>query len=96
VLANDIDYVIGVDTHKDSHSAAVLNATGGVISALDVTTSEAGYRRLLALANRQAVGRRAWAVEGTGSYIPLKRTMFGVVPRTGQGIPASMYACPSS
>jgi hypothetical protein len=50
VLANDIDYVIGVD------------------SALDVTASEAGYRRLLAVANRQAVGRRAWAVEGTGSY----------------------------
>lgn len=68
MLANDIDYVIGVDTHKDSHSAAVVNATGGVISALEVTASEAGYRRLLALANRQAVGRRAWAVEGTGSY----------------------------
>lgn len=68
MLANDIDYVIGVDTHKDSHSAAVLNATGGVITALEVTASGAGYRRLLALANRQAVGRRAWAVEGTGSY----------------------------
>lgn len=68
VLAKDIDYVIGVDTHKNSHSAAVVNATGGVVSALDVTASEAGYRRLLALAIRQAVGRRAWAVEGTGSY----------------------------
>ena len=69
MLAKDIDYVIGVDTHKDSHSAAVVvNATGGVITALAVTASEAGYRRLLALANRQAVGRRTWAVEGTGSY----------------------------
>jgi transposase len=68
VLAKDIDYVIGVDTHKDSHSAALVNSTGGVITALDVTASEAGYRRLLALANRQAVGRRTWAVEGTGSY----------------------------
>ena len=46
----------------------MVNPTGGVISALDMTASEAGYRRLLALANRQAVGRRAWAVEGTGSY----------------------------
>lgn len=68
MLAKDLDYVIGVDTHKDSHSAAVVNATGGVISALDVSASETGYRRLLALAHKQAVGRRAWAVEGTGSY----------------------------
>lgn len=67
-LAQEIDYVVGVDTHKDSHSAAVVNATGGVISALDVIASEAGYRRLLALANRYAHGRRAWAIEGTGSY----------------------------
>ena len=67
-LAKDIDYVIGVDTHKDSHSEAVVNATGGVVSALDVTATEAGYRRLLTLAKRHARGRRAWAVEGTGSY----------------------------
>ena len=67
-LAKDIDYVIGVDTHKDSHTAAVVNVTGGLISALDVTATEVGYRRLLALANRHAIGRRAWAVEGTGSY----------------------------
>jgi len=67
-LAKGIDYVIGVDTHKDSHSAALVNSTGGVITALDVTASEAGYRRLLVLANRQAVGRRALAVEGTGSF----------------------------
>jgi hypothetical protein len=31
-----------MDTHKDPHSAAVLNATGGVITALEVTASEAG------------------------------------------------------
>lgn len=68
VLAKDIDYVIGVDTHKESHSAAVVNVTGGVISALDVTATEAGYKRLLGLANRHALGRRAWAVEGTGSF----------------------------
>ena len=67
-LAKDIDYVIGVDTHKDSHSAAVVNRMGGVIWALDLSASETGYRRLLAAANRDAVGRRAWAVEGTGSY----------------------------
>lgn len=67
-LAQDIDYVIGVDTHKESHSAALVNPAGGVISALDVTATEAGYSRLLTLAKRSARGRRAWAVEGTGSY----------------------------
>jgi len=60
MLANKVDYVIGVDTHKDSHSAAVLSASGGVVSSLEVTASQAGYERLLAWLCHQAVGQRAW------------------------------------
>jgi hypothetical protein len=32
MLADHIDHVIGVDTHKDSHSAAVVNPTGAVVA----------------------------------------------------------------
>ena len=68
MLAEEVDYVIGVDTHKDAHTAALVNAMGGVVAGVEVAASDSGYRRLLRLALVQAAGRRAWAVEGTGSY----------------------------
>jgi transposase len=68
MLAQEVDYVIGVDTHKESHSAAVVNATGGVIVGLEASACGSGYRTLLRHANSHAAGRRIWAVEGTGSY----------------------------
>lgn len=68
MLSDEVDYVIGVDTHKDSHSAALINATGGVIAGVEVVADGPGYKRLLKLAGDKAAGSRAWAVEGTGSY----------------------------
>jgi transposase len=50
MLAEEVDYVIGVDTHKDAHTAALVNATGGVVSGVEVVASDSGYRRLLRLA----------------------------------------------
>ena len=68
MLAEEVDYVIGVDTHKESHSAAVVPATGGVIVAVEASACDSGYMSLLRNANTHAPGRRIWAVEGTGSY----------------------------
>jgi hypothetical protein len=31
-LHRDLDVVIGVDTHKDTHTAAAVGATGAVLS----------------------------------------------------------------
>jgi transposase len=67
-LGEEVDYVIGVDTHKNAHSAAVVNAVGGVVAGVEVAASDAGYRSLLRTAQARAAGRRAWAVEGTGSF----------------------------
>jgi transposase len=68
MLADLIDLVIGVDTHKDSHTAAVVQAvSGAVIGQVTVPASPAGYQQLLRLADRQD-GRRVWAIEGTGGY----------------------------
>lgn len=37
MLAGAVEFVIGVDTHRDSHTAAVVHATtGGVIEQLTV------------------------------------------------------------
>jgi transposase len=68
MLADETDFVIGVDTHRDRHSAAIVNATGGVLEELELAASGSGYRSVLARARRRADGRRVWAIEGTGSY----------------------------
>lgn len=69
MLAGAVQYVIGVDTHRDTHTAAVVEAaTGGVVDQLTVPTDAFGYRRLVSFADAHANGRRVWAIEGTGSY----------------------------
>ncbi len=69
MLADELDYVIGVDPHRDSHAVALVAAvSGGVGVEARVDASAAGYAQALQLANRHAPGRRAWAIEGTGSY----------------------------
>jgi Transposase len=69
MLAGQVDHVIGVDTHRDSNTAAIVEAaTGGVVDAMQCPTDAMGYKRLFAFAGKHAPGRRVWAIEGTGSY----------------------------
>ena len=68
MLADQVDYVIGVDTHRDSHSAAVCGPSGAVAAETTVPADAFGYKRLLRFAREQAAGRRVWAIEGTGSF----------------------------
>jgi len=62
------DYVVvGVDTHKDVHVAAVLTGAGVGLGSLSFPATRAGYRDLLAWA--QQFGSTVVAgVEGTGSW----------------------------
>lgn len=70
MLADELDYVIGVDTHRDAHSLAIVAAPSGgvVLVERSVSACPRGYRRALALAQAHAAGVRAFAIEGTGSY----------------------------
>lgn len=69
MLADELDYVLGVDTHRDEHVLAVVTApAGGVIAGAAAAANGRGYRELLRVAELHAPGRRAWAIEGTGSY----------------------------
>ena len=68
MLADRAEYVIGVDTHRDSHTVAVCTPTGAVIAETTVAADAAGYRRLLRFVCERAAGRRVWAIEGTGSF----------------------------
>jgi transposase len=68
MLADVVEVVIGVDTHKDTHTAAVIDsATGGVLARATVSSDPDGYHHLLVLAE-QHPGLRAWAMEGSGGY----------------------------
>jgi transposase len=69
MLADELDYVLGVDTHRDEHVVAVVTAPAGAVVAGKTARANArGYRDLFGLAARHAPGRRVWAIEGTGSY----------------------------
>ena len=68
MLADQVDHVVGVDTHRDHNSAAVTDTTGAALADTQVPTDAFGYRRLLAFAGEHGPGRRVWAIEGTGSF----------------------------
>jgi transposase len=67
-LADRVDGVIGVDTHRDTLTAAAVTAVGGAIGELVVAADAAGYQRLLEFSRAGVLGRRCFAVEGAGSY----------------------------
>jgi hypothetical protein len=69
MLADQLDYVVGVDPHRDSHALAVVHVlSGAVVMETTVTASGDGYAQALKLVEVHAPGRRAFAVEGTGSF----------------------------
>ena len=67
MLADHVDVVIGVDTHKLTHTAAALSPAGAVLEQVTVPADPKGYRRLVAFAERHGQ-TRLWAIEGTGSF----------------------------
>jgi transposase len=88
-VAEDVGLIVGVDTHLDTHTAAICDARGRVMAQLQVRATTAGYGQLLAWA-RQAAGDCpvAWAIEGTRHYgLGLARHL------TGQGEHVSEIDC---
>jgi transposase len=67
-LADTVDGVIGVDTHRDTLAAAATDRVGGILAQTAAAADLAGYQALLDFAQAQLPGRRCWAVEGAGSY----------------------------
>src|SRR5436305_1887996 len=69
MLADQLDYVVGVDPHRDSHALPVVHVvSGAVLFEAAVDASSDGYAQALKLVDRHACGRCAFAVEGTGSF----------------------------
>jgi hypothetical protein len=72
MLAEVVDLVIGVDTHTDTHTAAVVAVdTRALMDTVTVSTDAEGFAELLAWAQTHSEacgGLRAWAIEGAGGY----------------------------
>jgi transposase len=68
ILSDHFDVVIGIDSHKHTHTAAiVLVRSGAHQSTLTVPANPAGFEQLAAEV-RQHGDRRCWAIEGCGSW----------------------------
>jgi transposase len=80
-IAEDTDLIVGVDTHLDTHTAAICDARGRAGSQLQVPATAAGYAQLLEWVRDAAAGRSlTWAIGGTRHYgLGLARYL------TGQG-----------
>lgn len=61
------EVVGGVDTHKDTHTAAAVDRVGRVLGSAQFPTDRAGYRALLAWL-RTFGGILVVGIEGTGAY----------------------------
>jgi len=69
MVADELDYVIGVDTHLDEHVLAIIAApSGAVVARRSIQASARGYNAALRFAAAEANGARVWAIEGSGSY----------------------------
>jgi transposase len=69
MLADELDYVVGVDTHRDEHVFAVVAApSGAVVAQRSLRTSVRGYAAALQFAQDATPGARVWAIEGAGHY----------------------------
>src|SRR5919201_3667359 len=69
MLTDKLDYLLGVDSHRDEHTlVAVAAPAGAVVARQAVRANSRGYRETLRFAQQYAPGSRAWAIEGTGSY----------------------------
>jgi transposase len=69
MLADQVDYVVGVDPHRDSHALAIVHVlSGAVVFETTIAASSEGYAEALQLVDAHAPRRRAFAVEGSGSF----------------------------
>jgi transposase len=68
LLSQEATLIVGIDVHKHTHAAALIDDRGGLIAHLTLANSPKGYRQLIDwLVDRQAA-RAVIGVESPGSY----------------------------
>src|SRR6266542_3652735 len=78
MVADQLDFVVGVDTHLDEHVLAIVAVPSGALVAQRAVSASARYAAALRFAVDKGSGARVWAIEGTGSYgVGLARFLAG-------------------
>ena len=80
MLAESVDGVIGVDTHRDTLTAAAVTNLGGVLAHTTTGADAAGYQQLLGFARGQVPGRRLWAVARSACTVARSPTTWLAAP----------------
>ena len=69
MVAELVDAVVGVDTHRDTHEAEIAFPTGTAIGTRTINNDNSGFAELLAWISDQAPGPRVVvSIEGTRSF----------------------------
>src|SRR6188508_3808597 len=69
MLAELVDAVVGVDTHRDTHQVEIALPNGAPIASTTISNDATGYAALLAWIVDHTPGPRlAISIEGTRSY----------------------------
>ena len=69
MLAELVDAVVGVDTHRDTHEVEIALPTGIPIATCQISNDSTGFAQLLAWILDHAPGpRMVVSIEGTRSY----------------------------
>ena len=69
MLAEVVDAVVGVDTHRDTHEVEIAYPSGTPIATITISNDSSGYAELLAWISQRAPGPRVVvSIEGTRSY----------------------------
>ena len=67
MVPGQLEFVIGVDTHKSRHTVALVDHLGGLIASTSVATA-AAFSWLMEWLEDRAAGVRVWSVEGSSGY----------------------------
>ncbi len=62
--------IVGIDVHKHSHAAALLDERGGEVGTLTFTNTPKGYQRLIAWLADHDAADAVIGVESPGAYGP--------------------------
>jgi hypothetical protein len=65
MLAEVVDAVVGVDTHRDVHVAEMASPTGSLIATIEIVNNSGGFARLVAWLGEHAPAR-GWSPRWTG------------------------------
>ena len=69
MLAELVDAVVGVDTHRDTHEVEIALPSGAPIRTRKINNDSSGFAELLAWIGENAPGPRVVvSIEGTRSY----------------------------